>query len=32
MLEYEETDISDGIDVYKSDKSKECMLCRYWYF
>ena len=25
-------DISDGIDVNKSDKSKKCMLCHYWYF
>ena len=32
MLEYEKIDISDGIDVNKSDKSKECMLCIYWYF
>ena len=32
MLEYEKIDISDGIDVNKSDKSKECMLCLYWYF
>ena len=32
MLEYEKTDISDRIDVNKSDKSKECMLCHYWYF
>ena len=32
MLEYEKIDISDGIDVNKSDKSKECMLCDYWYF
>ena len=32
MLEYEKTDISDGIDVYMSDKSKKCMLCHYWYF
>ena len=31
-LEYEKIDISDGIDVNKSDKSKECMLCHYWYF
>ena len=29
MLVYERIDISDGIDVYKSDKSKECMLCHY---
>ena len=26
------TDISDGIDVDMSDKSKECMLCHYQYF
>ena len=32
MLEYEKIDISDGIDVHKSDKSKKCMLCNYWYF
>ena len=32
MLVYEKNDISDGIDINKSDKSKECMLCHYWYF
>ena len=32
MLAYERTDISDGIDVNKSDESKKCMLCYYWYF
>ena len=32
MLEYEKIDISDGINSNKSDKSKECMLCHYWYF
>ena len=32
MLEYEKIDISDRIDVNNSDKSKECMLCHYWYF
>ena len=32
MLKYEKIDISDGIDVNKSDKLKECMLCHYWYF
>ena len=32
MLVYERIDISDGIDVNMSDKSKECMLCFYWYF
>ena len=32
MLEYEKIDISEGIDVDKTNKSKECMLCHYWYF
>ena len=32
VLAYEKIDISDGIDVDMSDKSKECMLCHYWYF
>ena len=32
ILVYEKIDISDGIDVGKSDKSKECMLCNYCYF
>ena len=32
MLEYDRIDISEGIGVDKTDKSKECMLCYYWYF
>ena len=32
MLEYERIDISEGIDVDMSNKSKECMLCHCWYF
>ena len=32
MLEYERIDMLEGIDVAMSDKSKECMLCHYWYF
>ena len=32
MLEYDRIDISEGNDVDVSDKSKECMLCHYWYF
>ena len=32
MLEYNKIDISEGIDVNKTNKSKECMLCHYWYF
>ena len=32
MLEFEKRDISEEIDVDMSNKSKECMLCHYWYF
>ena len=32
ILEYDTIDISEGIDISKSNKSKECMLCHYWYF
>ena len=32
MIEYERIDISEGIDINKTNKSKECMLCHYWYF
>ena len=32
MLEYERFDISEGTDIDKTNKSKECMFCHYWYF
>ena len=32
MLEHDRIDISEGIDINKANKSKECMVCRYWYF
>ena len=33
MLEYDRMDISEGIDDDNmTNNSKECMLCRYWYF
>ena len=32
MLQYERIDISEGINFDKSNKSKECMICHYWYF
>ena len=32
MLEYKRIDISEEIDINKTSKSKECMLCHYWYF
>ena len=31
MLQYEGIDISEGIDFDKTNKSVECMICRYWY-
>ena len=33
MLEYDRIDISEGIDINRSDdKSEECDICHYWYF
>ena len=32
MLEYDKTDITEGIDVDKTNKSRECMFCHYWYW
>ena len=32
MLEYDRINISEGIDVDMTNKSKECMLCHYWDF
>ena len=32
MLEYERIDISEGVDVNKTNLSKECDVCHYWYF
>ena len=32
MLKYDRIDISEGIDVNKTDRSKECMFCHYCYF
>ena len=32
MLQYDRIDISEGIDINKTSKSKECKLCHYWYF
>ena len=32
MLEYDRIDISKGIDINKTSKSKECKVCHYWYF
>ena len=32
ILEYDRIAISEGIDIDTTNKSKECMLCHYWYF
>ena len=32
MLQYETISVSEGIDINKSNKSKECMICHYWDF
>ena len=32
MLYYDKIDINDGIDPTKSNKSRECMICHYWFF
>ena len=32
MLKYDRTDISDGIDINKTNASDECDICHYWYF
>ena len=32
MLEYDRIDISKGIDFDKTNASKECKVCHYWYF
>ena len=32
MLEYDKIDISEGIDINKTNTSKECDICHYWYF
>ena len=32
MLEYDRIDVSEGINVTKSNASKECDICHYWSF
>ena len=32
MIDYDRIDISKGIDINKSNASKECDTCNYWYF
>ena len=32
MLYFERSNVSEGIDVNKTNGSKECDICHYWYF
>ena len=32
MLKYDKTDISEGIDINKTNKSNKCKFFYYWYF
>ena len=32
MLEYDRIDVSEEIDINKTNASKECDVCYYWYF
>ena len=32
MLESDRIDISDGININKTNALKECKICHYWYF
>ena len=32
MLEYDRIDVSEGIDVNRTNASKKCKICHYWYF
>ena len=32
MLEYDRIDIAEGIYINKTNGSKECDICHYWYF
>ena len=32
MLCFDRIDVSEGVDVNKTNTSKDCDICRYWYF
>ena len=32
MLKYDKVDISEQIDADKTNESRECQFCHYWYF
>ena len=31
-MEFDRIDVSEGIDINKTDLSCECIICHYWYF
>ena len=32
MVQYHKMNVSEGIDIYKTSASQECLLCHYWFF
>ena len=32
MLKYDKIDITEVINLHKTNKSRECMFCHYWYY
>ena len=32
MIQYKRIDVSEGININKSNESNDCMICHYWYF
>ena len=32
MLKYDKIDVTEGIELNKTNKSKKCMFCYYWYY
>ena len=32
LMQYDRIDVSEEIDINKTDASRECVLCDYWYF
>ena len=32
MFHYDRIDVSEGIDINKTNASKQCDICHYWYF
>ena len=32
MIQYHQINVSEGIDVNKTNASEECLLCHHWFF